>query len=375
LGCLHLEKKRTGGLLMGPQKIALHGRIEPDLFPEFVVASQHMRSVMRTVQQIAGFDANVLIYGESGTGKELLARIVHQKNNRRDKPFVPVNCGTLSGELFESKLFGHEKGAFTGAIRQTRGRFEQAHQGTLFLDEVSEISPANQVNFLRVLEDGCFRRIGGETPTSVDVRVIAATNKDLAAEVKAGRFRKDLYYRLEVIPISLLPLRERREAIPYLVNDFLERFAKIYQKDGVSVSDNAMQLLMSHEWPGNVRQLKNLIERMFLMASGPIINLDDFPEDFVGRKPDPRGMPAPAGPEAEPMSYHSVVPGGVEPLREARERLEKTLILRALEITDGQRAMAAGLLKIKPRTLRQKMSDYGIKYRRTRKRASARPGV
>lgn len=360
---------------MGPQKIALHGRIEPDLFPEFVVASQHMRSVMRTVQQIAGFDANVLIYGESGTGKELLARIVHQKSNRRDKPFVPVNCGTLSGELFESKLFGHEKGAFTGAIRQTRGRFEQAHHGTLFLDEVSEISPANQVNFLRVLEDGCFRRIGGETPASVDVRVIAATNKDLAAEVKAGRFRKDLYYRLEVIPISLLPLRERREAIPYLVNDFLERFAKIYQKDGVSVSDNAMQLLMSHEWPGNVRQLKNLIERMFLMASGPIINLDDFPEDFAAGKPDPQGMSAPACPEAEPMSYHSVVPGGVEPLREARERLEKTLILRALEITDGQRARAAGLLKIKPRTLRQKMSDYGIKYRRTRKRASARSGV
>lgn len=360
---------------MGPHKIALHGRIEPDLFPEFVVASQHMRSVMRTVQQIAGFDANVLIYGESGTGKELLARIVHQKSNRRDKPFVPVNCGTLSGELFESKLFGHEKGAFTGAIRQTRGRFEQAHHGTLFLDEVSEISPANQVNFLRVLEDGCFRRIGGETPTTVDVRVIAATNKDLAPEVEAGRFRKDLYYRLEVIPISLLPLRERREAIPYLVNDFLERFAKIYQKDGVSVSDNAMQLLMSHEWPGNVRQLKNLIERMFLMAPGPIVNLDDFPEDFVGRKPDSRGMPAPACPEAEPMSYHSVVPGGVEPLRQARERLEKTLILRALEITDGQRARAAGLLKIKPRTLRQKMSDYGIKYRRTRKRASARSGL
>lgn len=357
---------------MSPQKIALHGRIEPDVFPEFVVASQHMRFVMRTVQQIAGFDANVLIYGESGTGKELLARIVHQKSNRRHNPFVPVNCGTLSGELFESKLFGHEKGAFTGAIRQTRGRFEQAHHGTLFLDEVSEISPRNQVNFLRVLEDGCFRRIGGEAPTTVDVRILAATNKDLAAEVSTGRFRKDLYYRLQVIPISLLPLRERREAIPHLVNDFLERFAKIYQKDRVTVSDDAMQLLMSHEWPGNVRQLKNLIERMFLMASGPVINLDDFPEDFVRGASDPR---APASHEAVPMSYHSVLPGGVEPLREARERVEKTLILRALEISDGQRAKAAGLLKIKPRTLRQKMSDHGIKYRRTRKRASARPGA
>jgi two-component system response regulator AtoC len=357
---------------MSPQTIALHGRIEPDVFPEFVVVSQHMRSVMRTVQQIAGFDANVLIYGESGTGKELLARIVHQKSKRRDNPFVPVNCGTLSGELFESKLFGHEKGAFTGAIRQTRGRFEQAHDGTLFLDEVSEISPRNQVNFLRVLEDGCFRRIGGEAPTTVDVRIVAATNKDLAAEVKTGRFRKDLYYRLQVIPLSLLPLRERREAIPPLVNEFLERFAKIYQKSRVRVSDDAMQLLMSHEWPGNIRQLKNLIERMFLMASGPVINLEDFPEEFVGGASEPR---AAAFHEADPMSYQSALPGGVEPLREAREKVERTLILRALEITDGQRARAAGLLKIKPRTLRQKMSDYGIKYRRTRKRASARPDV
>lgn len=360
------------GVAMSPHKVALHGQIEPDVFPEFVVVSEHMRSVMRTVQQISRFDANVLICGESGTGKELLARIVHQKSKRQDKPFVPVNCGTLSGDLFESKLFGHEKGAFTGAIRQTKGRFEQAHQGTLFLDEVSEISLPNQVNFLRVLEDGCFRRIGGETLTSVDVRVLAATNKDLAAEVKARRFRKDLYYRLQVIPISLLPLRDRREAIPYLVDAFLERFAKIYQEHRVTVSDDAMQLLMSHEWPGNIRQLKNLIERMFLMASGPVINVDDFPEDFVGGTVDPSATPAPAWRQAEPISYHSDVPGGVEPLRKAREGVEKTLILRALEITDGQRARAAELLEIKPRTLRQKMSDYGIKFRRTRKRASTR---
>lgn len=357
---------------MTPAKVALHGQIEPDLFPEFVVVSEHMRSVIRIVQQIARFDANVLISGESGTGKELLARIVHQKSNRRDKPFVPVNCGTLSGALFESKLFGHEIGAFTGAIRQTKGRVEQAHLGTLFLDEVSEISPPNQVNFLRVLEDGCFRRIGGEVPMKVDVRIVAATNKDLAAEVKAERFRKDLYYRLQVIPINLLPLRERREAIPHLANYFLERFTKIYQKQKVIVSADAMQLLMSHEWPGNIRQLKNLIERMFLMAQGPIIDADDFPEDFVEGKSDPGYKPAPAPRQADQLSWYPIPPGGVEPLRKAREKLERTLILRALEMTDGQRAGAAELLEIKPRTLRQKMSKYSIQFRRTRKKTVAK---
>jgi DNA-binding NtrC family response regulator len=357
---------------MKSPKVALHGQIEPDLFPEFVVVSEHMRSVIRTVQQIARFDANVLISGESGTGKELLARIIHQKSSRRDKPFVPVNCGTLTGELFESKLFGHEVGAFTGAIRQTKGRFEQAHHGTLFLDEVSEISPFNQVNFLRVLEDGCFRRIGAETPIKVDVRIVAATNKDLEAEVKAGRFRKDLYYRLQVIPINLLPIRERREAIPHLANYFLERFAKIYQKQSVTVSAEVMQLMMSHEWPGNIRQLKNLVERMFLMAPGPVIDVNDFAENFAQGNSDPEFKEARTGPKADELSWYPTPPGRVEPLRKAREKLERAMILRALEVTDGQRARAAELLEIKPRTLRQKMSEYGIQFRRTRKRTVAK---
>ncbi|NVM21905.1 MAG: sigma-54-dependent Fis family transcriptional regulator [Desulfobacterales bacterium] len=357
---------------MRHHKAGLHGQIEPDLFPEFVVVSEHMRSVIRTVQQIARFDANILISGESGTGKELLARIIHQKSNRRDKPFVPVNCGTLSGELFESKLFGHEIGAFTGAIRQTKGRFEQAHLGTLFLDEVSEISPLNQVNFLRVLEDGCLRRIGGEVPIKVDVRIVAATNKDLAMEVDAGRFRKDLYYRLQVIPMNLLPLRKRNEAIPHLVNYFLERFAKIYQKQRVTVSSEAMEYLISYDWPGNIRHLKNLMERMFLMAQGPVIGLDDFPEDFMVAAPEPVEKPGQESSDPGAPPFNSLPPGAVEPLRKARQRLEKTLILRALEMTGGQRARAAELLEIKPRTLRQKMSDYSIEFRRTGKRALAK---
>jgi len=354
---------------MKPPKIALHGQIEPDLFPEFVVVSEHMRAVIKTVNQIARFDANVLIYGESGTGKELLARIIHQKSNRRDKPFIPVNCGTLSGDLFESKMFGHEIGAFTGAVRQSKGRFEQAHLGTLFLDEVAEISMLNQVSFLRVLEDGCFRRIGSENPIKVDVRIVAATNKDLAAEVKAGNFRKDLFYRLQVIPIKLRPLKERKEAIPYLVDYFLERFAKLYQKEKATFSSEAMEYLVSHVWPGNVRQLKNFIERVFLTTSGSVIRQEDFPEDFIEEAFDQRLDRVQESHNHETKNTSSLLPSaGIESLRQARERVERALIMAALQMTNGQRSKAADMLEIKPRTLRQKISDYGIEFRKTPKR-------
>jgi DNA-binding NtrC family response regulator len=355
----------------GPYKsITLHGQIEADLFPELVVATDHMRSVIRIVEQIASTDVNTLIFGESGTGKELLARLIHQKSNRRDKPFVPVNCGTLSGELFESKLFGHEVGAFTGAVRRTKGRFEQAHQGTLFLDEVSEISPVNQVSFLRVLEDGHVRRIGGETPIKVDVRIVAATNKNLAEEVKRGAFRKDLYYRLQVIPINLLPLREGKEAIPHLVGYFLDRFANLYHRDRVTVSPEAMRYLMSHDWPGNIRQLKNLLERMFLMALRPVIEVNDFPEDFMEGVHDSVENGEQKCGHNRLQRLNSPSDCAMLPLREARERLEKNLILRALEMTGGRRAKAAEILRIKPRTLRQKMNFYRIQFTRKRKKTA-----
>jgi len=358
---------------MRSHKITLYNQIAPDLYPEFVVVSEHMHSVIRTVQQIARFDANVLISGESGTGKELVARIIHQQSNRRDKPFVPVNCGTLSGALFESKLFGHERGAFTGAIRQTKGRFEQANKGTLFLDEVSEISPLNQVNFLRVLEDGRFCRIGGEVPIGVNVRILASTNRDLVTDVKTGRFRKDLYYRLKVIPINLLPLRKRKEAIPYLVNNFLERFAKLYQKSKVSLSSEAMEYLVSYDWPGNVRHLKNAVETMFLMAQGPCITASDLPKDLVDVAAlDPGENPGEEFLDPQSTFRDLQVSDSIEPLRKTRQRVERFVILRALEITSGQRARAAELLEIKPRTLRQKMSDYGIKFRRTQERSLAK---
>ena len=354
--------------MVKPDNITLHHPLQPDLYQEYVVASEHLREVMALAQKIAAYNASVLICGESGTGKELLARIIHQISHRRDRPFVPVNCGSLSGDLFESKLFGHEAGAFTGAHRQAKGRFEQAHLGTLFLDEVSEISPRNQANFLRVLEDGWFRRIGGQKPIKTDVRIIAATNKDLAVEAREGRFRKDLYYRLHVIPINLPPLRQRREAIPYFVDHFLERFSVLHGKPKVGLDPQVLRLLSGYHWPGNVRQLKNFLERLFLTCTASSITLADLPPDFTSGEvglaeedappSQPAPAPAPAGGEA------------IEPLWMARQRVEKDLILRALKACGGDRGQAAHMLEIKPRTLRQKMSDYGIKFGRRRGQAA-----
>lgn len=352
---------------MSPKKsVILHSHLQPDLYQEYIVASPHMRQVMETINRVARFDANVLIDGESGTGKELLARIIHQLSPRRDRPFVPMNCGTLSGNLFESRLFGHEAGAFTGAHKRTKGRFELAHQGTLFLDEVSEISPQNQVNFLRVLEDGWFSRIGGEKPIRVDVRIVAATNKNLAAETEAGRFRHDLYYRLQVIPIRLLPLRERREAIPFFVRHFLDRFAVLHQKERISFTPDAMAYLQAAHWPGNIRQLKNFLERLFLMTDKRYLDVADLPADFFQMCPDPAPPPGTFSPSPRPADSSS--DQAVEPLWRARRRLETDLIVRALEATDGRREEAARLLEIKPRTLRQKMRTYGITFRRKRSR-------
>jgi len=357
-----------------PKHTILHDPVQPDLFQEYVVVSSHMKAVMQQAHRIARYDASVLIYGESGTGKELLARMIHQASHRRDKPFVPMNCGTLSGDLFESRLFGHEVGAFTGASRLMKGRFELAHQGTLFLDEVSEISLQNQVNFLRVLEDGWFYRIGGEKPIRSDVRIIAATNKDLAAEVQAGRFRHDLFYRLQVIPFTLLPLRDRREVISPLVNHFMERFAAIYKKEPIRITDRAMDCLKTAQWPGNIRQLKNLLERLFLTVPKPIIDVDDLPPEFL--EPLPKSMESAANDSVvKETPLDGILPAGVvEPLWKARRRVEQELILRALNATAGHRIEAARLLEIKPRTLRQTMSEYGIKFSKKRSGSTAEKG-
>jgi DNA-binding NtrC family response regulator len=327
-----------------------------DVVSELVVASDHLKSIMDLIDKVAPYEVPILISGETGTGKELLARIIHQKSARHDKPFLALNCGTLTGDLFADKLFGHEPGSFTGALRQVRGCFELASAGTLFLDEVSEISLANQIDFLRVLEDGRYRRIGAERFLITDVRIIAATNRDLALEVKEGRFRRDLYYRLQVIPITVPPLRKRREAIPRLIDYFSSQFAEKYHKHEVSFHPKATELLVNYDWPGNVRQLKNFIERTLIVSPGRQVAPKDFPADFLeALNVPPEPQPA-AGTEGAPLKG----------LEEIRIEAERRAIIEALTRTGGGREKAAALLKISPRTLRQKMSQYQIRFTRGR---------
>jgi DNA-binding NtrC family response regulator len=321
-----------------------------EVVSELVVASEQMKSIMDLIDKVAGYDVPVLICGETGTGKELLARVIHQKSARHDKPFLAVNCGTLTGDLFADKLFGHEPGSFTGALRQVRGCFELASAGTLFLDEVSEISQANQVDFLRVLEDGRYRRIGGERLLSADVRIIAATNLDLAEAVKEGRFRRDLYYRLRVIPITVPPLRERRDVIPKLIEYFSSQFAEKYHKPEVSFHAKTIELLVNYEWPGNIRQLKNLVERVLIVAPGRQVTPQDLPGDLQELSL-PVELPQPRGNGAAPKS-----------LADVRTDAERRAIVDALMYTAGRREKAARMLRISPRTLRQKMTEMGIRF-------------
>ena len=236
-----------------------------------------MQLIYKLIEDIAPTDATVLIQGESGTGKELVARAIHRRSPRKNKPFVVINCSAYPATLLESELFGHEKGAFTGAIRQKSGRFEQAHDGTVFLDEIGEIAPSAQIRLLRVLQTQKFERIGGEKTLNVNVRIIAATNKELLQQVKQGTFREDLYYRLNVIPITLPPLSERRNDIPLLALHFLRRFGTEQGKEIEDFSPEAMRLLLDHTWPGNVRELENTVEHATVLAKGTRIEASDLP--------------------------------------------------------------------------------------------------
>jgi transcriptional regulator with PAS, ATPase and Fis domain len=307
---------------------------------EFILEARSMRSIMKVVYQVAPFDVNVLISGESGTGKEVLARIIHLLSPRAPQPFVPINCGILSGLLFEDKLFGHEKGAFTGAVERKRGCFELAHCGTLFLDEVSELPFDNQVDFLRVLEDFRFARIGGSETIQVDVRLVSASNKDLQRLISEDRFREDLFYRLQVVPIHLPPLRERREAIPKMLDHFLERLVIKYRKPKPAFSAEVLDIFLRYEWPGNVRELKNLVERIFIVNEREMIRPDDLPSDFLWHLADPPSELA---------------------LAEVRRDAETRAIVDVLHRTRGDKEGAARILKISARTLRHKIHTYGIR--------------
>jgi len=320
--------------------------------------SDAMRRILDLIEKVADSDSTVLIYGESGTGKELVARAIHYRSDRMDKPLVPINCAAIPSDLLESELFGYEKGAFTGAHRTKIGRFEYANGGTLFLDEIGEMSPQLQVKLLRVLQEKSFERLGGVRPIQVDVRIIAATNRDLEKAIEEGKFREDLYYRLSVIPIHIPPLRERKEDIPLLVEHFLEKFNIEKGRSVSGVSPKAMEKLTEYSWPGNVRELENLIERLVVLKRTGTIEVEDLPEKIR------------FGPARDPLGAIVLPEEGIR-LEETIHRLERELILQALRRTRGVKKEAAELLGMKRTTLIQKMKRNKIEFQEGGKKAES----
>ncbi|MCF8029204.1 MAG: sigma-54 dependent transcriptional regulator [Desulfobacteraceae bacterium] len=303
-----------------------------------------MTRMFETLSLAAPSDATVLILGESGTGKELVANAIHQNSPRKDRPFVKVNCAALPETLLESELFGHEKGAFTGALTRRPGRFRQADTGTIFLDEIAEMSQATQAKILRVLQGQAFEPLGSGQTVQVDIRVIAATNRVLEEAIEKGEFREDLYYRLNVVSVTIPPLRERREDLPLLADHFLKIYAEKNRRIIKGFSPRAMDLMMRYQWPGNVRELENAVERAVILARGEVVTLDELPQSI-------RALDTGA---AEPAADGASVAG-----RSLKE-MEKDMILRTLEQTGGNRTRAADILGISRRTLQLKLKKYDI---------------
>ncbi|MDZ7724395.1 MAG: sigma-54 dependent transcriptional regulator [candidate division KSB1 bacterium] len=300
--------------------------------------SQAIRDTMKLVEKVAETDSTILITGETGTGKELLTQTIHENSLRRNKPFIPVNCAVLSRDIFESELFGHEKGAFTGATAARQGRFELADGGTLYLDDIDDIPLDLQVKLLRVLQERKFERVGGGNAIEVNVRVISSTKADLRELINQGKFREDLYYRLNVFPIHLKPLRERKKDIPVLIDYFINQK---YPREQINISDTVMQTLINYNWPGNVRELKNIVERLLLLAENGEIKASSLPVEVYQPSPDPQI--------------------GNNSLEDMLQIYESQLIQEALNQTDGNMAKAAQLLKLPATTLRSKISKLGIK--------------
>lgn len=317
--------------------------------------STAIRRIQQTVATAAPTKATVLLQGESGTGKELFARAIHDRSDRRDRPFIKLNCAALPEGLVESALFGHEKGAFTGAVRRVEGAFERAHRGTLLLDEISEMRLDLQAKLLRVLQEQEFERVGGTAPIRVDVRIVATTNRDLAAEAAAGNFRQDLYFRLSTIPVLIPPLRERAEDIPALAYRFALQTAQEVGKQVHGIAPDAVQLLQRYAWPGNVRELQHAVERAVILSQDPVLQRSAFDAQRFGLAPAMRGPiaeappPAPAGPGAE-----GELPIVLDSFNVAEA--ERILIHSALASTDNNRTRAAELLGMSVRTLRNKLN-------------------
>jgi DNA-binding NtrC family response regulator len=298
-----------------------------------------MQRLMKNIAQVARSRATVLIHGETGTGKELIAAAIHQNSKRKDKPFIRLNCASLSETLLESELFGHERGSFTGAMARREGRFKQADGGTLFLDEVSEIPPGVQIKLLRFLQEREFERVGGNETLKVDVRVVAATNRNLSHRVDEGRFREDLYYRLKVVQLDVPPLRVRRSDIPLLAHTFLREYAAENERPIQGLTEEALQHLMIYPWPGNVRELENAIERAVVMCDGDLIDRDDLPTSAHG--------------DLQNGSVMALIPGIT------MSELERIAILRTLDAVDGSTARAAEILGISQRKIQYRVKEWG----------------
>jgi DNA-binding NtrC family response regulator len=308
-------------------------------FSNIIGRGSRMQEIFRTIDRIGKVSSTVLVTGESGTGKEVIARQIHFASTRKDRKFVSINCGALPETLLESELFGHERGAFTGAVREKRGLFQEADGGTLFLDEISETTPTMQVKLLRAIQEKLIRRVGGNEELPVDVRIIAATNKDLAALVAEGKFREDLFYRLSVVTISLPPLRERREDIPMLAEHFLQAFLAVNDQPPRPISPEAMAVIVSHDWPGNVRELQHAIERAAALSTGSVLGSSDLPPNIAGVATSAAPAPTPR------LSLHAAVSAHLR---------------RALKEARWNKKLAAQLLGIHRRTLYRLTKRYGI---------------
>jgi len=319
---------------------------------EMIGTSEPIQTLKRQIEIAAPTSGWVLITGENGTGKELVARAIHNLSKRQEKPFVEVNCAAIPEELIESELFGHEKGSFTGATTQRRGKFDQAHEGTLFLDEIGDMSLKTQAKVLRILQERKFERVGGNKTIEVDVRVIAATNKDIEEEIAEGRFREDLFYRLNVIPFHVPPLRERRKDIPLLVNHFLAHFCRKESREIKFMEPEAMDYLVDYNWPGNVRELKNLIERVVIMSPDQQINKGMLPQAFFDRA----GKAQKTQEQIRSLEAPS--------FREAKEEFEKEFLLHKLEENSWNISRTAEAVGIERSNLHRKIKAYGIELRK-----------
>ncbi len=347
-------------------------RREADLFRSLVGTSRSVQQIRQMMQQVADTEANVLILGESGTGKEVVARNLHYHSARRDGPFVPVNCGAIPAELLESELFGHEKGAFTGAISARAGRFELASGGTLFLDEIGDMPLSMQVKILRVLQERIFERVGSNKSIEADVRIVAATHRDLETMIVDGKFREDLYYRLNVFPIEMPPLRDRVEDIPLLINELVMRMEQ-EKRGSIRFNAAAIMSLCQHDWSGNVRELANLVERMAIMHPHGVIGVSELPrkyryieeeegvQELREEISERAALNALASATVAPalQAEHELPAEGID-LREHLAEIERNIIEQALEVSEGIVAQAAELLQLRRTTLVEKMRRYGI---------------